>query len=62
MTSTDHKDSPSNIKLKSHSQYCTDHVVILDGNLEYDAHAWWKIGLSGEKYPICSFSPSNRMP
>ena len=37
-------------------------VRILDGNSENVAHAWWKIGRFGEKYPICAGSLNNQKP
>ena len=37
-------------------------VPILDGNSEQVAHAWRKIGLSGEGNPIGDCSRSNQMP
>ena len=37
-------------------------VLILDGNPEHVTHAWRKIGLFGEKYPICKCYRSNEMP
>ena len=37
-------------------------VLILDGDSLNVAHAWWKIGLSGYKYPICAGSRTNQTP
>ena len=36
-------------------------VFILDGNSEHAAQAWRKIGIFGEKNPICECSRSNQM-
>ena len=37
-------------------------VFILDGNSEYDAHSWKKIGLFGEEISTGDCSRSNQMP
>ena len=37
-------------------------ALLLDGNSEHVGHAWRKIGLFGEKNPICDCSRSNQMP
>ena len=41
---------------------CECKVLILDGSSEHVAHACWKIGLFGEKNPICDCFRSNLMP
>ena len=43
-------------------QFVTMHFMVLDGNSERVAHAWWKIGIFGEENPICDNSHSNQMP
>ena len=48
--------------VESESRLVRTMVLSLDGDSEYAATAQRKIGLFGEKNPICKCSRSNQMP
>ena len=41
---------------------CVSMVLMLNGNSENVTKAWRRLGLFGEKNPICDSSRSNQMP